>query len=40
MDGWDVSGGALFATLEWIKDNGGAFITESGNFKLYHKPGE
>lgn len=40
VDGWDVSGGALFATLEWIKDDGGLGLTESGTFKLYHKPGE
>jgi hypothetical protein len=39
MDTWDVTGSDLFASREWIKDNGAAGITESGTFKLYHKPG-
>lgn len=39
LDNWTVSGGALFASKEWIKDSGGLGVTESGTFKLYHKPG-
>jgi hypothetical protein len=39
LDTWNVTPGDLFATREWYKDNGGAGITESGTFKLYHKPG-
>ncbi|HET7012161.1 MAG TPA: hypothetical protein VFI11_15400 [Anaerolineales bacterium] len=34
--GWDVSGGELFAELEWDKSVGG--INEEGSFKLYHRP--
>jgi hypothetical protein len=39
LDTWHVTPGDLFATREWYKDNGGAGITESGTFDLYHKPG-
>lgn len=39
IDTWDVTGGELFATREWIKDDSSARITESGTFKLYHTPG-
>jgi hypothetical protein len=39
-DSWDLTpGDALMASKEWIKNNGGADITESGTLKLYHKPG-
>lgn len=40
IDTWEVPGGDLFATREWIKDNSGIGLTESGTFKLYHKPGQ
>jgi hypothetical protein len=38
---WEVTpGDALMASKEWIKDDAGAGITESGTLKLYHRPGE
>jgi hypothetical protein len=37
---WEVTpGDALMASKEWIKDDAGAGITESGTLKLYHRPG-
>jgi hypothetical protein len=40
LDGWEVPGGELFASHEWIKNDSGLGLTESGTFKLYHKPGQ
>ena len=40
LDHWDLTpGDALMASQEWIKSDSGAGITETGTFKLYHKPG-
>ena len=37
-ENWEVTGGEYFAKLEWIRDDAGTGITETGTFKLYHKP--
>jgi hypothetical protein len=39
-DSWDITpGDALMASKEWVKENAGINITETGTLKLYHKPG-
>jgi hypothetical protein len=39
-DSWTITpGDALMASKEWIKDDAGLGITESGTLKLYHRPG-
>ena len=38
--GWSMQGGELYATLDWDKENGEAYVIETGSFKLYHRPGK
>jgi hypothetical protein len=35
---WGVPAGELFAQKEWVNSNAGIGITETGTFKLYHRP--
>ncbi|MCJ7676977.1 MAG: hypothetical protein MUO35_04580, partial [Anaerolineales bacterium] len=37
---WSISGGELFATLEWNRSDAGLGVLETGTFKLYHHPGQ
>jgi hypothetical protein len=37
---WSISGGELFATLEWDPSDAGLGVTGSGTFKLFHRPGQ
>ena len=37
---WSISGGELFATLEWNRSDAGLGVLETGTFKLYHRPGQ
>ena len=36
---WTISGGELFATLEWDHSDARLGVTETGTFKLFHRPG-
>jgi hypothetical protein len=40
LDQWDITpGDALMASKEWTRDNPSINLTESGTFKIVHKPG-
>ena len=35
---WEVFGKEYFAKKEWIKEDSSIGLTETGTFKLYHRP--
>ncbi|HBX69389.1 MAG TPA: hypothetical protein DEH25_08390 [Chloroflexi bacterium] len=37
-DDWEIFGDEYYAKKEWIKEDAGEGVFESGTFKLYHKP--
>lgn len=37
---WSISGGELFATLEWDHSEAGLGVTETGTFRFFHRPGQ